>query len=38
VVALDGKMLDRPHLRSAERLLAQAGRAPGEAMPPATPS
>ena len=41
VVALDGKMLDRPHLRSAERLLAQAGRTPGEAEaipPPATPS
>ena len=28
VTSLDGKMLDRPHLRSAERLLARAGRAP----------
>lgn len=26
-IALDGKMLDRPHLRSAERLLARAGQA-----------
>lgn len=28
VTSLDGKMLDRPHLRSAERLLARAGRNP----------
>ncbi len=26
VTSLDGKMLDRPHLKSAERLLARAGR------------
>ena len=25
VVAIDGKMYDRPHLRLAERLLARAG-------------
>jgi citrate lyase subunit beta/citryl-CoA lyase len=28
VTSLDGKMIDRPHLRSAERLLARAGRRP----------
>ncbi len=26
-IALDGRMLDRPHLRSAQRVLARAGRA-----------
>ena len=26
VVAIDGKMIDRPHLRAAERILARAGR------------
>jgi citrate lyase subunit beta/citryl-CoA lyase len=25
VVGIDGKMLDRPHLRTAERVLARAG-------------
>jgi citrate lyase subunit beta/citryl-CoA lyase len=28
VVGLEGRMLDRPHLKAAERLLAQAGRSP----------
>jgi citrate lyase subunit beta/citryl-CoA lyase len=28
VVGLDGKMLDRPHLRSAERVIARAGAKP----------
>lgn len=39
VVALDGKMLDRPHLKAAERLLEQAGRKTAETTPSAsTPS
>jgi citrate lyase subunit beta/citryl-CoA lyase len=38
VVALDGKMLDRPHLRSAERLLARAGRSTEASPQAATPS
>jgi len=39
VVAMDGKMLDRPHLKAAERLLAQAGRKIAEATSPvSTPS
>ena len=28
VTSVEGKMLDRPHLKAAERLLARAGRAP----------
>jgi citrate lyase subunit beta / citryl-CoA lyase len=28
VVGLDGKMLDRPHLRAAERVLARAAASP----------
>jgi hypothetical protein len=28
VTAIDGEMIDRPHLRQAERLLARVGRAP----------
>ncbi|WP_188580640.1 HpcH/HpaI aldolase/citrate lyase family protein [Azorhizobium oxalatiphilum] len=31
VVNLDGKMVDKPHLRSAERILAQAGAGTGSA-------
>ncbi len=39
VIALDGKMLDRPHLKAAERLLDRAGRmpAPDPAAEPAQP-
>jgi citrate lyase subunit beta / citryl-CoA lyase len=34
VTSLDGMMLDRPHLRAAERLLARAGRDASAAEPP----
>jgi citrate lyase subunit beta / citryl-CoA lyase len=34
VTSLDGMMLDRPHLRAAERLLARAGRESSAAKPP----
>jgi len=33
VVAIDGQMYDRPHLRRAERLLARAGAATGSDQP-----
>ena len=29
VTALDGKMLDQPHLKAAQRLLARAGKPQG---------
>ena len=35
VVAMDGKMLDAPHLAQAERLLARAAGKPAERRPPA---
>jgi citrate lyase subunit beta / citryl-CoA lyase len=39
VIALDGKMLDRPHLKAAERLLSRAGaNNSGVTTSPSTPS
>ncbi len=34
VTSLDGMMLDRPHLKAAERLLARAGRNASAVEPP----